>query len=385
MKKYLLSFAVMLMGTALFTACDDSDNGPYYIPVAVSNGAYVICGGNQSSSIDGSLTYIDFATKTAAQNQFAAKNGRTLGLTPNDALVYGEKMYIVVTEENTIEVLNASTLASIKQIKTTDLMGTEKGFAPRHITAADGKIYVSTYGSSSADWTNYVTNGNGYVAAIDTTTFALSATYTAGSYPEGLVVANGYFYVANSDYSMGSKASISAINLTTGVDSPFTNSQIVNPQTLAIAGNELYVLDWGNYADIKGGIRRISGTSVTTILDCTTACFMGTNIYGCNASYGAVTTEFSVYNILSGSKTTLSTGLGDRFFYPNAIGVDPVTGKIYIASYSENESRPGYANYSANGFVAEYSNEGKLENTYTCGVGPNAIVFNAIVKYVEQK
>ena len=385
MKKYLLSFAVMLMGTALFTACDDSDNGPYYIPVAVSNGAYVICGGNQSSSIDGSLTYIDFATKTAAQNQFAAKNGRTLGLTPNDALVYGEKMYIVVTEENTIEVLNASTLASIKQIKTTDLMGTEKGFAPRHITAADGKIYVSTYGSSSADWTNYVTNGNGYVAAIDTTTFALSATYTAGSYPEGLVVANGYLYVANSDYSMGSKASISAINLTTGVDSPFTNSQIVNPQTLAIAGNELYVLDWGNYADIKGGIRRISGTSVTTILDCTTACFMGTNIYGCNASYGAVTTEFSVYNILSGSKTTLSTGLGDRFFYPNAIGVDPVTGKIYIASYSENESRPGYANYSANGFVAEYSNEGKLENTYTCGVGPNAIVFNAIVKYVEQK
>lgn len=385
MKKYLLSFAVMLMGTALFTACDDSDNGPYYIPVAVSNGAYVICGGNQSSSIDGSLTYIDFATKTAAQNQFAAKNGRTLGLTPNDALVYGEKMYIVVTEENTIEVLNASTLASIKQIKTTDLMGTEKGFAPRHITAADGKIYVSTYGSSSADWTNYVTNGNGYVAAIDTTTFALSATYTAGSYPEGLVVANGYLYVANSDYSMGSKASISAINLTTGVDSPFTNSQIVNPQTLAIAGNELYVLDWGNYADIKGGIRRISGTSVTTILDCTTACFMGTNIYGCNASYGAVTTEFSVYNILSGSKTTLSTGLGDRFFYPNAIGVDPVTGKIYIASYSENESRPGYANYSANGFVAEYSNEGKLENTYTCGVGPNAIVFNAIVKFVEQK
>ena len=383
MKKYLLSFAVMLMGTALFTACDDSDNGPYYIPVAVSNGAYVICGGNQSSSIDGSLTYIDFATKTAAQNQFAAKNGRTLGLTPNDALVYGEKMYIVVTEENTIEVLNASTLASIKQIKTTDLMGTEKGFAPRHITAADGKIYVSTYGS--ADWTNYVTNGNGYVAAIDTTTFALSATYTAGSYPEGLVVANGYLYVANSDYSMGSKASISAINLTTGVDSPFTNSQIVNPQTLAIAGNELYVLDWGNYADIKGGIRRISGTSVTTILDCTTACFMGTNIYGCNASYGAVTTEFSVYNILSGSNTTLSTGLGDRFFYPNAIGVDPVTGKIYIASYSENESRPGYANYSANGFVAEYSNEGKLENTYTCGVGPNAIVFNAIVKFVEQK
>lgn len=383
MKKYLLSFAVMLMGTALFTACDDSDDGPNYVPVAVSNGAYVICGGNQSSSINGSLTYIDFATKTAAQNQFAAKNGRTLGLTPNDALVYGEKMYVVVTEENTVEVLNARTLASIRQIKTTELMGNDKGAAPRHITAADGKIYVSTYGSSTADWGTYTTSGNGYVAAIDTTTFALSATYTAGSFPEGLIVAGDYLYVANSDYSMGTKASISAINLATGVDSPFTNSLIVNPQAIAIAGNDVYVLDWGNYYDVLGGIRKISGSTVSTVLDCTTACFMGTNIYGCNASYGAVTTEFSVYNIVSGSKTTLSTGLGDRFFYPNAIGVDPVTGKIYIASYTENESRPGYANYSANGFVAEYSSEGQLENTYACGVGPNAIVFNTGIKYVE--
>ena len=99
--------AVMLTSAALFTACDDKDNSPKYYPVVVTNGAYVICGGNQSSNINSSVTYVDYATKTAAQNQFRAKNGRQLGLTANDAVVYGSKMYVVVTEEQTIEVLDA--------------------------------------------------------------------------------------------------------------------------------------------------------------------------------------------------------------------------------------------------------------------------------------
>ena len=71
--------AVMLTSAALFTACDDKDNSPKYYPVVVTNGAYVICGGNQSSNINSSVTYVDYATKTAAQNQFRAKNGRQLG------------------------------------------------------------------------------------------------------------------------------------------------------------------------------------------------------------------------------------------------------------------------------------------------------------------
>lgn len=65
MKKYLMIMAVMLTSAALFTACDDKDNSPKYYPVVVTNGAYVICGGNQSSNINSSVTYVDYATKTA--------------------------------------------------------------------------------------------------------------------------------------------------------------------------------------------------------------------------------------------------------------------------------------------------------------------------------
>ena len=381
MKKYLLSFAVMMMSTAIFTSCDDNDT-PYVPPFApVSDGAYIICGGNMSSSINGSLTYIDYATSSAHQNQFAAKNGRSLGLTVNDAIIYGSKMYIVVTNENTIEVVDAKTLQSIKQIKTADIMGSEKGVNPRHITVYDGKIYVSTYGSSTADWSAGTSSGNGYVAAIDTVSYSLVTTYTAGCYPEGVAIANGILYVANSDYSMGNSPSISRINLTTGTDNKITNNQIVNPTTIAVAGGDIYVLDMGNYSTVSAGMRFVSGTTstVTTLFDCTHVGFSGYNIYAVNSVYGTTPTEFFSYDIRTGEKKAYQTGL-NRFFSPNVIAADPVTGKIYIASYNENPSRPGYAGYSVNGYVAEYTPEGSLITTYDCGVGPNAIVFNAYIK-----
>ena len=382
MKKYLLSFAVMLMGTTLFTACDDDDNPFIPIPTVVSDGAYVICGGNMGSSIDGSLTYIDYATQSASQNVFKSKNGRSLGMTVNDAIIYGSKMYIVVTNENTIEVVNAKTMESIKQIKTVDMLGAEKGVNPRCVTAADGKIYVSTYGSSTSNYSAGTSSGNGYVAAIDTVTLGLVTTYTAGCYPEGVAIANNSLYVANSDYGMGNNPSISVIDLKTGIDSPLMSDQIVNPMEVAVAGNNIYVLDMGNYSTVLGGLRLIpsmNSSMTRTLFECTHVGFAGHNIYAVNSVYGTNPTEFFSYDITTGEKTTYDVGL-DRFFNPNVITADPATGKIYIASYNENPSRPGKAGYAVNGYVAEYSPTGELLNTYDCGVGPNAIVFNAYLK-----
>jgi len=377
-----MNVAVITMGAALFTACEkDNDNKQKY-PVTVSNGAYVICTGNESSVIDGSVSYLDYATGTASQKQFEAKNGRKLGMTANDALVYGSKMYIVVTGENTIEVVDAKTLASIRQIKTTDLMGAEKGTFPRHITAYKDKIYVSTYGSSTADWTTYTTSGNGYVAAIDTAFYALDKIYTAGSYPEGVAIANDKLYVANSDYSMGTKASITSIDLSSGVSSVTTNSLICNPQQLSVAGDDIYVLDWGNYSTVMGGVRKVSGSEVTTLFDATSVCFYNHYVLGCNTTYGSTTKDFVIYDVMTGSKQTFNTS-ATRFCYPNAIAVDPVTGHIFIASYSQNPDYPGYANYSANGYVIEYDSDCSKVREYECGVGPNAIVFNTDIEYVE--
>ena len=179
MKKVILSFAVLLMGCAMFTACgDDDDNTPVTPPVnpadttktdtvpptdttkadtvAYSNGVFIVGSGNQYNKINGSLTYFDYAKGTATTNLFKEVNGRELGVTANDGLVYGSKMYIAVDGENVVEVMDATTCKSLRQISTTTLMGEAEGVNPRRIVAKDGCIFVSTYG--------------GYVAVIDTVT-----------------------------------------------------------------------------------------------------------------------------------------------------------------------------------------------------------------------
>lgn len=91
MRKYLLSFAVLMMGASLFTACSDDDDNktPELKPVDVSEGMFVVGSGNTRSNIDGNLTYIDYANGTSTLNAFQKANGISLGKTANFALVYG--------------------------------------------------------------------------------------------------------------------------------------------------------------------------------------------------------------------------------------------------------------------------------------------------------
>ena len=55
MKKYLLSFAV-LMSATLFTACNKDNDDHGKVPVIASEGFYVVCAGNMSSGINGSIS-----------------------------------------------------------------------------------------------------------------------------------------------------------------------------------------------------------------------------------------------------------------------------------------------------------------------------------------
>ena len=96
MKKFYFSFAVLAMGAAFLTACSDDEETPQKKAVDVTNGVAVVCSGNMSSSINGALTYYNYSTKLATAQAFRLANGRELGLTANDALVYGNKIYIVV-------------------------------------------------------------------------------------------------------------------------------------------------------------------------------------------------------------------------------------------------------------------------------------------------
>jgi len=386
MKKFLSLFAIAAMSLTLFTACDDDEDTPDLKPVDVSDGVIFVCSGNQSSSIDGSITYLNTANRNATLSAFKAANGRSLGLTANDALVYGSKMYIVVTKENTVEVCDRNTLKSIKQIKTTELLGTDKGLQPRHLTAYNGKVYLSTYGTD----VKYGGDGTakGYVAAIDTASYT-ATTYPVGAFPECMTVCNGKLYVANSSYGYGAAPSISEIDLSlsSGNVKDITSALVQNPIGIATGSDgAVYIQDSGSYDasynQVGAAIVKYANGTFTKACDATAMSMSGdgNKIYVINAPYSytsVVTPAYNVYDVSTGSTTKFIDG--NDVESPTAIGVDPVNGRVYILSYSLGES--GYADHKANGYAVEYDSTGSKIGKYTVGTGPTAVAFNTGVKY----
>ena len=386
MKKYLLSFAVMVMGATLLTGClGDDSNGNMPTEIPVTKGVFIINNGSSYQSIDGSLTYINYATMTpsAQQNVYQKVNKRSLGGTPNDVLVYGQKVYIVGFDENIIFVLDARNSEELKKVSTIDLLGEADGKGPRRLAAFDGKVYFTTYGNGD----------KGSVAAIDTTSFALQKQYQVGSYPEGLAFgiddANIVtLYVANSDYGKGN-GSISKIDITSGNVTNTEFEKVKNPQEIAVetTGN-LYVLDYGHYVEasktqLDAGVYKISGNSVSLVVpNATGMAVYGPFIYTFNDPYGSTTgPSYSVYDISSNSaaKLNLSGDSDHSIVSPAAIAVDPITGNIFIAS-RQKDPDTGYPAYLP-GFVNVYqgyglnANPGQFVESFQTGVEPHKIEF----------
>lgn len=373
MKNDFIKLAILMLSITAISSCSSNvDEQKNEIPKyrLSTSATYIINEGVEGNQIAGSLTVINNKTWTASQNMFAAVNQRSLGLTPNDAIIYGNKMYIAVSAENTIEVVDKNTLKSIMQIKTTDLMGNDKGQTPRSLVGTGNSIFVTTY--------------SGYVAAIDTTTYALKNVYQVGSYPEGLDQNNGVLYVANSNLAKGN-GSISEIELSSGKVTNLTNPLIQNPIAVKTFDNGFYVLDSGlydpnnNYNQKGTAVLKISQGNITKLFDATMMTVRYVEgkpekIYTINAPYTTPATPISyqVYNIATAqSKTFTTTGVDS----PAAIAVDSVTGYVYITSYKLNPDW-GFADFSAPGYVNVYDENGTLLKTMDVGVGPTTIVFN---------
>ncbi len=371
--KYLMlamMAAVVSFGTMSCSSDDDTPTPNPINPVKtdVSNGLFVLGSGNTRAGIAGNLSYINYEKGVAVPGIFEAVNGKSIGRTSNKLLVYGSKLYIVVDRENTIWVTNKNTLVVERQLSTTSLLGETLGVSPRSVVGEGGNIYFTTYG--------------GIVAAVDTVNFQLVKTYTAGSYPDGLTVANGFIYVANSDYGNGQNPSISKIDLAAGTTKELRGEAITNPMHMLTVGNTAYFLDYGTYDaswnQTGAGVRRINADdSVERILDGTAMCTDGQSIFTVDAPYGASGIKYLIYNTTT---KAISEWTPVGIFSPAIIAADPVTGDIFIVSYQENPST-GYAGYALPSYTNQYKKDGSFVKKYTdTATGPIDAIFNVDTK-----
>lgn len=359
MKKYLLSIAVLMAATISFTSCDDDDCSTCPPPVTiVQNGVYVINEGSYYNQINGTLDFLGYdvakGTYSMTRNIFEETNGRSLGGTPNDALIFSDSLLcIAIADENRVEFVSTATKKAYAAVSID---------TPRELAYESGSNYL------------YVSSYTGKVYKIDMTTRTIAGeSEKVGANLEGIAVSGNKLYVCNScnpDYTYNKNVvELNASTLAKNQDIEVVD----NPVDVINADGSTFILSMGNYADKPATVQMLKDGQLSTIGNATMMSYDSYNdqLYMINAPFSGGDKEYKVYNLKNGQTTTFLTN--PDIFSPYSLAVNPVNGDVYITSLTKNPDT-GYANYTADGKIYRYSSAGILLGTYDCGVNPGTIV-----------
>lgn len=358
MKKYLLSIAVLMAATISFTSCDDDDDSATCpTPVIPRYGVYVINEGNYSYQINGTLDFLGYdvakGTYSMTDSIFEKVNGRSLGGTPNDALIFSDSLLcIAVADEDRVEFVNTTTKKASAAVSID---------SPRELAYESGSNYL------------YVSSYTGKVYKIDMTTRTIAGeSEKVGANLEGIAVAGNKLYVCNS-CNPDNTYNKNVVELNANTLAKNQDIEVVdNPVDVINAGSAIFILSMGNYADKPATVQMLKDGQLSTIGNATMMAYDAYNdqLYMINAPFGG-DKEYKVYNLKNGQTTTFLTN--PDIFSPYSLAVNPVNGDVFITSSTKNPDT-GYADYTADCKLYRYTSAGILLGTYDCGVNPGTIV-----------
>lgn len=370
MLKQLKFAAIALLVAVGFTACSDDEPTPAPSPLRGEAGMYVINQGNSYGNVAGALDFIaQNGTKT--DSVFFKANGQLIGDAPQKPIIYGSKMYVPVYASNLVWVLDANTATVIASVQTNQ---------PEAVCASNGHVYIS--------------NNDGFVTRIDTTTYTKSAPLAVGPNPYGMAAANGKVYVACSDannYGAGYANSAIAVidEATFSKVKSITNEGITDPWEMAAdnsgnvyvttpyttnkvwkidANDNVSVLCDGTYIATNSQNRTSRATGKQDLL------YVIHAVTDWNAKPATTTVSSSVYNAATGAQVSnnfLQTpaNTDEYTFAPICMDVNPANGDIYVCS--DNGSN-GYANP---GYINVYTRNGAFSKRIATGIHPYGVIF----------
>ncbi len=349
----------LLVGLFLF-ACDDLVSIVQDPNDQVEgNGAlYILCDGNYSLN-NSTLSVYNFSTKTFNADFFQDINGRKLGDTGNDLQRNGSKLYAVVNGSSQVEVLDARTGMSLKQIP---FFNGSTARQPRSIAFWGNKAYVCSF--------------DGTVAKIDTSNLEIEELITVGRNPDGITASNNKLYVSNSgglDYgsTLGYDQTVSVISTETFK----VEKQIeVGPNPGRIKADNygyVYVSVRGDYENVPGKWVCIDTQSdaVAAIYDFPVTNFdlSGNKAYFYSFDETSKASSIGVFNLQT--KTVETTSFiqdGTLLKTPYGITADAESGAVYITDAGD---------YTSSGDVYCFSEVGILSYKLTnVGINPNTVL-----------
>ncbi|MBZ4651528.1 MAG: hypothetical protein JG761_328 [Proteiniphilum sp.] len=355
MNKNQLFYYMILLAGLLLWSCTDNDNPGEEIP---SEGkALLILNEGSMGGNNATLARYDLQEEMITKEYFLNVNKRGLGDVANDMLLYGSKIYIVVNMSGTVEVLEATTGKSLRQIRMETDAGQSK--EPRRLAAYGGKVYVTSFDDT--------------VTRIDTVSLAVDGSVEVGMDPEGIAIKNNKIYVANSgglNWVNGYDNTLSVIDLTT-----FTEEKKIevgtNPNTVQVdSQGDIYLSVTGNYGDEPATFKMIRSGSSTA----ETIAGIGSPqkfVISDNKAYiitGAYQQPYKlvVYDCLEEeiiADSFISDGTGIAIMYN--VSVDPLTGDLFLTS----------TDYMNPGDLYWFDKSGKLKKRLSAvGINPSVVL-----------
>ena len=347
-----MHFTKLLLFILILSSCKKEKPQPES-PDVLSNGILVLNEGlfQQNNS---SISWIELSSDAVTNDLFLNTNGRLLGDTGNDMKAYGGKVYVVVNNSNTIEVLNKRTGKSIKQIS---MMYGGNGKQPRSITFYQSKAYITCY--------------DGYVDVLDTVSLSIVQRIKVGSNPEGLAVSGARLFVSNSgglNYP-NVDSTLSVIDLSTYQE--ITRVTVgKNPGGVRTdASGDVYVIVRGNYGSIPSRMVKVDPNVLTTqafSFDASSVEVMGDHFLITYFNYSNNSSQVKLFNTVSEtleSENYLAT-TGITTLY--GVQYDPLRNKIFCLDAMS---------YTNTGYVRQYSSSGIFEKSYHVGLNPSKLIF----------
>ncbi len=343
---------ISLLLLVVMVSCKKKQEEPVVLASELSNGMLVLCEGlfQQNNS---TLSWIDFASGSVNNEAFSAKVGRQLGDTGNDLKRYGAKVYVVVNNSSTIEVLEAKSLNFVKQIEMIQ-GGTAK--QPRNITFANGKAYVTCF--------------DGYVDVIDTTSLTIETRIAVGSNPEGIVISNDKLFVSNSgglNNPMDSTVSVIDLNSQMEVKKIIVG---LNPgELITDSQGEVYVISRGDYGAIESKLVRIDPTNEVVLqsfaIPTTDIERMNNQFLIANYNYATSQSSVGLFDPITEALITSN--------YINVSGVNTLYG-IHYNSHMSLIYLMDAMSFTNTGYVRAYTTSGTNVANYHVGLNPSKVL-----------
>ena len=313
-----LCIMLVLMGAA---SCSEDDR--YYGISIVTKDVYILNSGMMDSN-NSELTVYNPSTEEVATNVFSLANGgRKLGDTANDMIRYGSKLYIAVTGSAVVFVTDLDGKV-IEEIKA---KGESANLSPRHMTAGNGKVFV--------------TYQEGYVGAIDTASFNVKTAKT-GPFPEGIIFTKltKKLYVAITDgNNYPNFANRVEVFSTSSLEKIGEIETACNPQTFHYCGDEkIYLVCWGDYGAEPARLQIIDqfADAVTTVEGVAPTCMAvsNTHAYILSSEYDENWNPKVKYYIYNFIKDEIEGELVSEEEVPDGYSIfaDDVNGHIYIGT-----------------------------------------------------